>query len=367
MFSEAIPVKTTWQQAVYDNFSEYVITDIHRKANGELMATAMTPDGTKGILLASKNGQVWQRADYDGCFAAGLTACASMNYSDLFLGGHDGSVVVGWQDIYGPWYASVWRRGDDGQYTQRLMLLDPTKNEDEIDFSNQPEMDANLMGYAFTISSDGKWIGGSGGARNAFPGPWLCNEEEGYIFLSEYDGCVSDITNDGTMAVGWDGYGSNAWIWQKDENGNGELQSLQDYAESVLKLDLGNFIICSVYDISPNGRYVTGYGMDGMDKRAYVLDLLGNTDGIEAVAARQVKAAVYPNPVADELHIDLPYDASEVATTLRLVNMEGRTVRTLKEVSRSNSMEVASIPAGHYVLTVDAAGEHKSFKVIIKH
>lgn len=47
--------------------------------------------------------------------------------------------------------------------------------------------------------------------------------------------------------------------------------------------------------------------------------------------------------------------------------MEGRTVRTLKEVSRSNSMEVASLPAGHYVLTVDAAGEHKSFKVIIKH
>ena len=280
---------------------------------------------------------------------------------------YDGSVVAGWQDIYGPWYAAVWKRGADGKYTEKLLTIDPEVTENDLDYTNFDVLDANLMGYAFAVSADGQWIGGSGGARNAWGGPWLYNEEKGYIFISEDMGCVADITNDGSMAVGWEGHGNNAWMWKKTGDGKGDLYYLQDYAQDVLDADMGEFIICSVYDLSPNGRYVTGYGMIGIDKYAYVLDLQDNTSAISSKAVEQVKAAVYPNPVVNELHVDLPFDGSDINTIITLVDMQGRVVRQLNTTAQSNSIDVTALTAGCYILDVNAAGTHKSFKVLVKH
>lgn len=276
---------------------------------------------------------------------------------------YDGSVIVGWQDVMGPWYASVWRKGENG-YTQSLLLKDKDKSEADIDFTNWEDMSTNLLGYCQTVSDDGKWIGGTGNTSwYAVHGAWLWNEEEGVIQLTEDEGTVAAVSNDGEKAVGWLGTGSSPWLWTKD----GGLQYLEDYVTDVLGCDLDGFSLFSVYDMSPNGRYVVGYGMRGEQPMGYMIDLQGKGTSIEDKVVSQTKASVYPNPVSDELHVDLPYGAEDVKTTLTLVDMQGCAVRRVETVQTSNIINVSNLPQGIYILDVNARGSHKAFKVVVKH
>ncbi len=123
--------------------------------------------------------------------------------------------------------------------------------------------------------------------------------------------------------------------------------------------------IVSVYDISPNGRYVCGYGMKDGGPIAFVYDLMQNV-GIDEMESEQVKAAVYPNPVMSELHVDLPFDGSSVGTTITLLNMQGGVCRQLSDCRQSNVIDVNGLSAGIYVLDVKAGNTRKAFKVIVK-
>lgn len=106
---------------------------------------------------------------------------------------------------------------------------------------------------------------------------------------------------------------------------------------------------------------------DGTDVRGYVLDLEAANTGIHEKAASQVKAAVYPNPVATELHIDLPYSSSELATTIALHDLSGRTVARLTDCAQSNVIPVGHLPEGIYLLSVSCGKQTHSQKVIVTH
>lgn len=276
---------------------------------------------------------------------------------------YDGSVIAGWQDIFGPWYGSVWRKGADGEYTQQLLTVNPEKGQDDIDYSNKQECYDNLIGACQTVSPDGKWIGGRGiPGQTGVKGAWIWSEETGFKVLYENeDATTSDINSDGTVAVGWMGPGQGAWIWTK-ENGR---KPLHDYVETSLGRKIENFYIVSVYDMSPNGRYICGYGMQGDRPAAYVFDLMHNA-GIEEMEAAQIKASIYPNPASEEIHVDLPFDSSELNTTLTLVSMNGQTVRQINTPNASNVIDIRDLSRGIYVLDVNANGKHKAFKVIVK-
>lgn len=86
--------------------------------------------------------------------------------------------------------------------------------------------------------------------------------------------------------------------------------------------------------------------------------------GVEKMEA-QTKVTVYPNPVADELHIDLPF--AEVKTSLTLYNMQGAPVMTISDASTSNVMNVSALEQGMYLLVTDAQGMKKATKVIVSH
>lgn len=276
---------------------------------------------------------------------------------------YDGSVVAGWQDKFGPWFASVWEKQTDGTYSQRLLLSDSTMDESDIDVTNQQSMMESLLGYCQAVSADGKWIGGRGSGDTAVPGAWLYNRDTKEVkVLTESDATVSALSNDGTKAVGWYGTGSNAWIWI-----DGTFYNLQSYAEQKLGVDFGDFAIMSVYDMSANGRYVTGYGMRGMDVYGYVLDLDATANGINQQSAIQVKAAVYPNPVSDVLHVSLPYNAQEVATDLVLYDSAGHCVKAVKAQGVENELSVNGLAEGVYLLKVEAGTSKKTFKVVIRH
>lgn len=165
------------------------------------------------------------------------------------------------------------------------------------------------------------------------------------------------VSYDGSVVVGW----QDAWIWTEE----GGLEYLQAHVEKKLGHALEDFGIVSVYDMSPNGRYICGYGMKGGDPVAYVFDLHTNS-GVEEMECSQVKANIYPNPASDEIHVDLPFDGSEVKTTLTLVDMRGQTMRRLDATSTSNVIDIRDLARGIYVLDVNANGKHKTFKVIVK-
>ncbi len=278
---------------------------------------------------------------------------------------YDASVIVGWQDIFGPRYGTVWIKNSDGSYTQKMMLKDMTKNEDDIDYNDKSVCMAELVGTARSVSPDGKWIGGDGGELTAFGSPWLWSEETGYkeLFEEAVGGGVAAVSNNGEKAIGWQGLNSGAWLYTKEDG----VVLLQDYVENVLGADLGDFYIMSAYDMSPNGRYITGFGMRGDEVLGYVIDLQDIGTSIESKTVEQTKASVYPNPVADELHIDMPFGSDEVATTLTLVDMQGRVVRRIDTARQSNTMDVSNLTEGIYVLDVNARGTHKAFKIMIKH
>lgn len=172
-------------------------------------------------------------------------------------------------------------------------------------------------------NADGKWIGGRGIPGLPVSGPWIWSEKEGFSYL-------------------------------------------QDYVEKKLGHELEDFGIVSVYDMSPNGRYICGYGMWEGDPAAYVFDLFAKVEGVEEMEAAQVKAAVYPNPVVSELHVDLPYDSDTVNTTITLYDMQGGVVRRMNGCRQSNVMNVDGLSSGLYVLDVCAGNTRKAYKVVVK-
>ena len=171
---------------------------------------------------------------------------------------------------------------------------------------------------------------------------------------------VYDMTNDASVVVGQVGPGASSWVWTEKTG----MKEMNRYLSEDLGIDLNGYSICGVMDLSPNGRYITGWCMKGMGKYAYVIDLKGNATSIEK-EIEQTKAAVYPNPVASELHIDLPFEG--VSTRISLYSAQGCCVKSMTTTSVSNTMNVDDLTEGLYILDVNANGNHKSFKVIVKH
>ena len=140
---------------------------------------------------------------------------------------------------------------------------------------------------------------------------------------------------------------------------------VNEYLTKYLGIDLGEFSIVGIYDISPNGRYMTGYCMSGMGKYCYVVDLKGDgSTGIDN-NIEQTKAAVYPNPVAGELHVDLPFGG--MATRISLYSTAGAMVKSMNTTSTTNVINVSDLAEGVYILEVSAGGARKTFKLIVRH
>lgn len=300
-------------------------------------------------------GAVWNGTDdltvLPGMFSDKASKATASNF--------DGSIVGGWQDHHGPWYASLWRRGADGAYTQELMTYG--KEFDEIDLDNQDDMNEHLMGPIQYITPDGKWIGGTGKSQVATFDAWIWNEDEGYISM-DGGGTVSCISADGQLAAGWGDSGLSGWVWSKDKG----RRDINEYVDELGAEMQSPLILISVYAMSPNSRYLCGWGMLGMDKYGWVLDRFEGV-GVEGMEAEQIKAAVYPNPVASELHVDVPFDGSEINTVITLSNMQGIVCRTLTDCRQSNVIDVNDLAAGMYIVNVNAKGLTKSFKVIVRH
>ena len=115
--------------------------------------------------------------------------------------------------------------------------------------------------------------------------------------------------------------------------------------------------------MSPNGRYVCGFMMRGVDEqRAYVLDLRPEVQSVEEIE-EQINVNVYPNPVADELHVDMPFENNAEITIL---NMQGAVCRRANLSGSTNTIDVSDLAAGFYMVNVKTGNASRTFKVIVK-
>lgn len=273
----------------------------------------------------------------------------------------NGAVVVGFQDKMGPWMACVWKRNAEGVYEQRLLFKDLDMTPADVDFTNFDDIISNCLGNALAVSPSGYWVGGTGGSWYCTDNAWIWNEDDGLIELP-VTGATVAVTDDGKMAAGRGDGGFGAWLWTEEDG-------VRDMSEVVYDLGgkIDSFYPTGFYAMSPNKRFLVGHAIDSdMKPHAYVVDLMAEQVNVETMNASQVKASVYPNPVVSELHVDLPYDADTLTTTITLVNMQGAVCRRIDNASHTNVIDVNGLGNGVYVLDVRAGNTHKTFKVVVK-
>lgn len=276
---------------------------------------------------------------------------------------NDGSVVVGWQDRQGPWMASVWRRQEDGSYKQEILFNDSEINLEDFDFTDFDNVTSNVLSDCNAISPNGKWIGGKGSsyANNPRQQAWIWSEETGFIDMPT-SGSVMEISDDGKTVMGYGALGYGGWIWTEEE-GYRDLNTVARELCPDFSDITDGFYIAGAYAMSPNGRYVCGFMMRGVDEqRAYVLDLRPEVQGVEEIE-EQINVNVYPNPVADELHVDMPFENNAEITIL---NMQGAVCRRANLFGSTNTIDVSDLAAGFYMVNVKTGNASRTFKVIVK-
>ena len=266
----------------------------------------------------------------------------------------DASVVVGWQDFNGPWKSAVWRKNPAGGYFPNQYLL--------LDASGDSTDEYNQMGECSAVSADGAWIGGYGDYANSGQ-PWIWSEGSGVINLGQLPltgtGYVAGMSADASVVVGW--FDGELWgdpqtpfIW----TAAGGLQNLNTYMTEVLGITLGDQQASGASCISPNGKYVAGYGIDNSTFSPFAFRLdLGSSAGIRPVAATGVLQA-YPNPTTGKLTIKV-----SKLSDLSIIRADGGLV-SKSQVQGDAVIDLSAYDPGVYTFILRSNGSFRTGRVV---
>ena len=271
----------------------------------------------------------------------------------------DGNVVVGWQDLNGPWKSAVWRKNPAGGYfPNQYLLIDP--NGSATDEYNQ-------LGECSAISSDGNWIGGIGDYANSNQ-PWIWSQSTGAINLGDLTGgngtgYVAAINHDGTMVTGWFDVGpydpTVPFIWTP----TGGLQEFNAFVTNTLGYSLDSKLIYIPNTMSPNGKYIVGWGVDyGSNEfgdlftfRVELPDSLGIHNPIG-----QTQIGFYPNPVKDILN----FSSVDAINSAKVYSISGQLILTQESETSIQKIDMSALSQGVYFVKVSTANADKTIKVV---
>lgn len=277
----------------------------------------------------------------------------------------NGDVIVGYQDFNGPWKSAVWRKNPVGGYfPNEYLLVDPEGNPDD---------EFNQLGMASAVSADGNWIGGYG--DYAFPNAWLWSENTGLLDLGNLGlpegttGNVAGMSADGSIVVGWYVYAPDPWtqnytpfIWTAAMGAVDLNTFITDYLGYTM--DIGP--IWSANAISPNGKYITGWGRDPNigpwgEIFTFRLELPDNwVKTSEINQAAEVKT--YPNPATDFIVVE----ANERIRKIELFDANGSLVINENPGQTKHILNTDKLPAGVYLAKIMTQKAVKTVKVIKK-
>ena len=270
----------------------------------------------------------------------------------------DGAIIVGWQDIGGPWKSSVWKRNADGSYDANKMLL-VNPNGSPTDYYNQ-------LGEIRAISENGKWLGGK--SDPAFPAAWIWSEETGVINLGSlfpepaYTSMVSAINNDGSIVLGFQmkqNGTSLPFIWTK----TGGIKNLNDFVQNDLGFNLNGDKIAAPTMMSSNGKYIVGWSFPSINtdpNKSFRIQLPDSFLAAQNIAVKN-DVKLYPNPVTEVLSIE----TKDKVESVKIYNGAGQLVNQSK-VDANKKINVTSLTTGVYNVNVTTDKGSQTYKVIKK-
>lgn len=272
----------------------------------------------------------------------------------------DGKIIVGWQDFSGPWKAALWKQGTDGNYLPNQYLL--------VDKNGDPTDEYNQLGEALVISEDGKWIGGIGDYANNNE-PWLWSEEGGYKPLGtlneNFTGFVNGLNADGSVAIGFFQGGpfdaNIPFIWTEA----GGLKNLNTYITDTLGYSLGEGSVWSPTAISPNGKYISGWGFDpSIGEFGELFTFRLQLSGALSVTNAVVKSiSIYPNPVQDILYLT----GKKNLKNIEIYNVTGQKLLTQKIGAQKAEINVSKLTSGMYIVVITTDdNKTETYKIIKK-
>lgn len=277
----------------------------------------------------------------------------------------NGDVIVGYQDFNGPWKSAVWRKNPAGGYfPNEYLLVDPEGNPDD---------EFNQLGMASAVSSDGNWIGGYG--DYAFPNAWLWSENTGLLDLGNLSlpegttGNVAGMSADGSIVVGWHVYAPDPWtqnytpfIWTAAMGAVDLNTFITDYLGYTM--DIGP--IWSANAISPNGKYITGWGLDpniGPWGEIFTFRLELPDNWVKTSEINQTaEVKTYPNPATDFIVVE----ANERIRKIELFDANGSLVINENPGQTKHILNTDKLPAGVYLAKIMTQKAVKTVKVIKK-
>jgi hypothetical protein len=320
---------------------------------------AISGDGTTVV------GNSWADTTGGYAYTHAIASSATTGVKDLgtlFFGrstranavNGDGSIVVGWQDFNGPWKSAVWLRNADGTYAPNTYIL--------LDPNGDPADEFNQMGECSAVTPDGTWIGGYGDYANNGE-PWIWSQTTGVMNLGHLPatgtGYVGAMNADASIVVGW--FDGELWgdpmtpfIW----TAAGGLQNLNAYITDVLGIALGDQQASVANCISPDGRYIAGWGVNNADFStfAYRLDISGTTGISERNNALGLLA--YPNPTTGSVMVNVPS-----ASVLSIFRADGALMAQFP-VRGHEAIDISGYAPGVYTFLLNTDGNQRTFRVV---
>ncbi len=221
----------------------------------------------------------------------------------------DGTVIVGWQDASdGFRQGAIWV---DGVQT---LLVDASSIP--VGEAQAATPDGSVVVGGSTATSDAyRWIGGS------------AVESIGGLAGFNWRSSATDVSDDGSVIVGWSGFGGDraAFIWIEGAG----LQRLDDYLAAEGITGAEGWTLATATGVSADGRVIVGWGFDpSFAIRGFRVDL----DAVVSVGDVSVPpvdiSRMAPNPT--RAGAEISYVLAEAGrVSLGVYDVAGRRHRTL--------------------------------------
>ncbi|MDD2962412.1 MAG: T9SS type A sorting domain-containing protein [Bacteroidales bacterium] len=96
------------------------------------------------------------------------------------------------------------------------------------------------------------------------------------------------------------------------------------------------------------------------DTAEFLLPEFKPTDEVELLS----EVTVYPNPVKQNLHLDITR-LGDATATAHLCDISGRPVLSFGNLTAANTLNVESLASGTYLLRVECKGERRVWKIVV--
>ncbi|MBN9337367.1 MAG: T9SS type A sorting domain-containing protein [Chryseobacterium sp.] len=337
------------------NLNEFTLYDIATKTPTYLGGGSDAFDGTTGSAFAmSSNGNYIVGRGYKGTptvstpvkweNGVGVTELQTTSPQGGGANGIslDGNVIGGFLNSqFGEAMGAVWKNGT------------PTLITDN---------DGMPMTYVTKVSDDGNWAIANSYDQSAV----IWNETAGAtkippinVTTDMYTGYPTGINADGSKVVGYyrdafsPSFGTNeSFFWTP----SGGSVLLSQYVTSLgLDTQGVNFILPT--DISPNGKYIVGWGTKDGKLLGFRIELPDAAMTANDIDKKVI--SIYPNPVKDVLNISGASTISDV----EIYDISGKKVSEVKDV-KNRQLNIHYLPKGSYLLKGLFDQQQRTLKII---